>query len=237
MNNYYGSQFAQPQAQPVGFATAQVNSLLRQVYLIMTIGLTITGLTAFLFQDLAPVMLQGGLGIVLMFAPLAFVLILSFGINKLSPIAATAIFGLFAVAMGLSLTSIFWAYEIGGIATTFFVTAGTFAAMSIIGLTTKTDLTKMGSYLMMALIGIIIAGVVNWFVGSSMLSLIISVVGILVFTGLTAYDTQRIQQMGETVDGNSEMGRKLAIHGALSLYLNFINLFLLLLRFLGGNRD
>jgi FtsH-binding integral membrane protein len=138
--------------------------------------------------------------------------------------------------MGASLSYIFVAYSIGSITNVFIITAGTFAIMAVVGYTTKTDLTRFGSLLMMALIGIILAMVVNWFVGSERIDYLISIIGVLVFTGLIAYDTQKIKNIGAQVGLENETGRKLAIMGATSLYLDFINLFLFLLRLL-GRRD
>jgi hypothetical protein len=172
---------------------------------------------------------------VVMLSPLAFVLVLSFGINKLSVPAAQAVFWAFSAVMGLSLSSIFLVYTDASIAKVFFITAATFGAMSLYGYTTKRDLTNMGSFLMMGLIGLIIASVVNIFMQSSMLEFAISAVGVLIFVGLTAYDTQKIKE-GYDEAHAPEVLAKGAIMGALSLYLDFINLFLMLLR-LFGNRE
>jgi hypothetical protein len=169
-----------------------------------------------------------------MLAPLAFVLVLSFGINRLSYFTATLIFAAFAVVMGISLSSIFLVYTGTSIALTFFVTAGLFGFMAIYGLTTSKDLTKLGTYLFFGLIGIIIASVVNWFLGSSLLQFLISIGGVIIFTGLTAYDVQRIMVMSLMGDHNSEAAKKASLMGALSLYLDFINLFLFLLQLLGS---
>jgi FtsH-binding integral membrane protein len=172
---------------------------------------------------------------VVMLAPLAFVLVLSFGINKLSVGAAQATFWAFAAIMGVSLSSIFLVYTDASIAKVFFITAATFGAMSLYGYTTKRDLTQMGSFLFMGLIGLIIASLVNIFMQSSMMEFIISAVGVLIFVGLTAYDTQKIKE-GYSESHGAEMLAKGAIMGALSLYLDFINLFMMLLR-LFGNRE
>jgi len=168
-------------------------------------------------------------------APLAFVFGLSFGINKMRFATAQLVFWGFAVAMGLSLSSIFLQYTGESIARVFFITAGTFGAMSLYGYTTKRDLTGMGSFLMMGLIGIIIASIVNIFLASGPLAFAISVIGVLVFVGLTAYDTQKIKMMYFEGDGADAMGKKMLM-GALTLYLDFINLFIMLLR-LFGNRE
>jgi FtsH-binding integral membrane protein len=169
-------------------------------------------------------------------APLAFVLVLSFGINKMSVAAAQLSFWAFAAVMGLSLSSIFLQYTSTSIARVFFISAATFGAMSLYGYTTKRDLTAMGSFLFMGLIGVIIASLVNMFIGSSALTFGISILGVLVFVGLTAYDTQRIKMSYSESYGATALAKS-AIMGALSLYLDFINLFLMLLRLFGGNRS
>lgn len=240
MKNYYETQF-ETQKKGLSLSVPLVNAFLRRVFVIMGLGLAITGLTAFLFaQYLAanPAVFNqifgSGLAYVVMFAPFIFVLMLSFGINRLSATTAAVLFGLFSLVMGISLSSIFFVYTGSSIALTFFVTAGTFAGMAVYGLTTKKDLTKFGNYLFMALIGIIIASVVNIFLQSSGLEWIISIVGVLLFAGLTAYDVQRLSEMDYMENADSESVGKLAVMGALSLYLDFINLFLFLLRFLGS---
>jgi len=172
----------------------------------------------------------------IVFAPLAFVLVLSFGINKMSVAAAQLSFWAFAAVMGLSLSSIFLQYTSTSIARVFFISAATFGAMSLYGYTTKRDLTGMGSFLFMGLIGVVIASVVNMFIGSSALTFGISILGVLVFVGLTAYDTQRIKMSYSESYGATALAKS-AIMGALSLYLDFINLFLMLLRLFGGNRN
>jgi len=179
------------------------------------------------------------LGLVAMFAPLAFVLVLSFGVNRMSKTSVQALFWVFCATMGASMANIFVVYVGASVASTFAVTASMFAAVSLYGYTTKTDLTKMGSFMMMGLIGIIIAGVVNMFLGSGPLALAISVIGVVVFVGLTAYDTQRIKAdyieyaYAEGTDGAA----KRSVFDALGLYLNFINLFQLMLQFMGVRRD
>ncbi len=176
-----------------------------------------------------------GLGILSMLTPLAFVLVLSIGVNRLSRQAAQAIFWAFCIAMGASLTNIFFLYTDTSIARVFFITAGTFAAMSLWGYTTRTDLTRFGSFLIMGVFGIIIASLVNMFMGSVGLQMAISVVGVLVFTGLTAFDTQRIKMMYNQIAyyEGAEGAAKRSVLDALSLYLNFINLFMFLLQFAG----
>lgn len=179
------------------------------------------------------------LGLVAMFSPLAFVLVLSFGINRLSRPAAQALFWAFAAAMGASLSNIFLRYTGTSIAQTFFVTAGTFAAMSIWGYTTNRDLSRFGSFLMMGLIGVILASLVNMFVASSALQFAISVVGVLVFVGLTAFDTQRIKNdyvQYAYAEGPDEAAKR-SVMDSLGLYLNFINIFTLLLSLFGGRNS
>ncbi|WP_404401054.1 Bax inhibitor-1/YccA family protein [Pelagibacterium halotolerans] len=228
-----------------------------RVYNYMGIGLVVTGVIAFFANQLAiadsqataagqladgtlvtqwGALLYGSpLMWVVALSPLAFVLVLSFGINKLSFSAAQGVFWGFAAAMGLSLSSIFLVYTDASIAKVFFITAATFGTMSLYGYTTKRDLTGMGSFLMMGLIGLIIAMVVNIFLQSSMLDFAISAIGVLIFVGLTAYDTQKIKEAYVEGMGHESLG-KLALMGALRLYLDFINLFLMLLR-LFGNRE
>lgn len=216
-----------------------------KVYNYMGIGLVVTGLVAYFSNQAAvadgqltawgALLYQSPLMWVIAFAPLAFVLVLSFGINKLSVPAAQATFWGFSAIMGLSLSSIFMVYTDASIAKVFFITAGTFGAMSLYGYTTKRDLTSIGNFLIMGLIGLVIASLVNIFLQSSMLDFAISAIGVLVFVGLTAYDTQKIKESYHESYG-AEVLAKGAIMGALNLYLDFINLFLMLLR-LFGNRD
>ena len=234
-----------------------LRSYMLRVYNYMGIGLVVTGLAAWFAAaaaitdnpDAAVGQLANGqlvtqwgyllyaspLQWVVMLAPLAFVLVLSFGINKLSVPAAQATFWAFAAIMGVSLSSIFLVYTDASIAKVFFITAATFGAMSLYGYTTKRDLTSMGNFLMMGLIGLIIASIVNIFLQSSMLEFAISAIGVLVFVGLTAYDTQKIKE-GYSESYGADVLAKGAIMGALNLYLDFINLFLMLLR-LFGNRE
>jgi uncharacterized protein len=176
-----------------------------------------------------------GLGFIAIFAPLAFVLVLSFGVNRLSRQAAQGLFWAFCVAMGVSLTNIFFVYTDLSIVRVFFITAATFAAMSLYGYTTRADLTKFGSFLFMGLIGIVIASLVNMFLHSAGLAFVVSIIGVLVFTGLTAYDTQRIkwgyQQLAYY--GGPDEAAKRSVYDALALYLNFVNLFQFLLALTG----
>ncbi|MDC6465464.1 Bax inhibitor-1/YccA family protein [Pelagibacteraceae bacterium] len=172
---------------------------------------------------------------VVMLAPLGVVFYMSFGIKKMSASKAQSTFWVFAALMGASLSSIFLIYTGASITRVFFITSGTFGAMSIYGYTTKRDLTKLGSFLMMGLFGIIIASIVNMFMKSSMMYYVISILGVLIFVGLTAYDTQKIKNMYLASDTGEIMGKK-AVMGALTLYLDFINLFIMLLRLFGQRR-
>ncbi len=240
------AQFDRPTVAARAGTAAAIDEGLRtymlKVYNYMGIGLVVTGLVAYFFNQWAmssqanmELVYGSPLMWVLALAPLAFVLVLSFGINKMSSGAAQLTFWAFAAVMGLSLSSIFAVYTDASIAKVFFITAGTFGAMSLYGYTTRRDLTQFGSFLMMGLIGIIIASIVNIFLGSSALDFGISVLGVLIFVGLTAYDTQKIKESYSESHG-AEVLAKGAIMGALSLYLDFINLFMMLLR-LFGNRE
>jgi FtsH-binding integral membrane protein len=225
-----------------------------RVYNWMTSGLVLTGIVAWLIantplKDLfyhvvptpfgPPGIQPTGLGMIAIFAPLAFILVLSFGVNRLSTAGVQALFWVFCATMGASLTNIFLIYTTESIVRVFFITAATFAAMSLYGYTTKTDLSRMGSFLLMGLVGIIIASVVNFFMHSTALQFAISVIGVLVFTGLTAYDTQRIKAnyVQFAYGEGTAQAAKRAVYDALSLYLNFINLFMLLLQLMGNRRQ
>ena len=216
-------------------------ALMRKVFVWMTLALAITGLTAYGVATtptiLSLIFSSKVTFFGLIIAEFALVFAISGAINRLSLSTATMLFILYSVINGATLSSIFFAFSVATISKVFFITAGTFGAMALVGYTTKTDLTSMGKLLFMALLGIIIASVVNMFVASSGLDLILSYVGVLVFVGLTAYDTQKIKQMCQAAPDASESSQKLALIGALSLYLDFINLFLYLLRIFGNNRD
>ena len=216
-------------------------ALMRKVFVWMTLALAITGLTAYGVAT-SPALLSlifsskvTFFGLII--AEFALVFAISGAINRLSLSTATLLFILYSIVNGATMSTIFFAFSVVTIGKVFFITAGTFGAMALVGYTTKTDLTSMGKLLFMALLGIIIASVVNMFVGSSGLDLILSYVGVLVFVGLTAYDTQKIKQMCQSAPDAGESTQKLALIGALSLYLDFINLFLYLLRIFGNNRD
>ena len=214
--------------------------LMRKVYVWMTLALVLTGVTAYgvasspgvmnaLYTN--PILFWG-----LVIAEFVLVIGISAAINKLSLTTATLMFVLYSVINGATLSSVFLIYTMSSIASVFFITAGTFAVMAIIGYTTKKDLTSMGKILFMALIGIIIATIVNIFLKSSGLEMIVSYLGVLIFVGLTAYDSQKIKNMLQMAPDAGEGAQKLALLGALTLYLDFINLFIYLLRIF-GRRD
>jgi len=222
-----------------------------KVYNYMATGVLLTGIIALItfkfsaevnslgkivaYTDFGNTIFFSGWRWLVMLAPLGIVFYMSFGINKMSAARAQTVFWVFAGLMGLSLSWIFMVYTPYSITRVFFITSGTFGAMSIYGYTTKRDLTKLGSFLMMGLIGIIIASVVNWFMKSTMMYYVISILGVLIFVGLTAYDTQKIKNMYSASDSGELMGKK-AVMGALTLYLDFINLFIMLLRLFGQRR-
>lgn len=217
-----------------------------RVYNYMAIGLGITGLAAyFIFTAafdasgaptaLGMTLYASPLKWLVILAPLGMVMVLSFGINRLSVSAAQMLFWAYAAMVGVSLASLGAIYTGQSITRVFFITAASFSALSLWGYTTKRDLTSMGSFLFMGLIGIIIASLVNLFMASSALQFVISVIGVIVFAGLTAYDTQKIKEMYYEADDAATAGRK-AIMGALALYLDFINLFIMLMQLLGNRR-
>ncbi len=210
-----------------------------RVYNYMGFGLLLTALFAFLTSS-SPSLMNAIYGtplrFVIMFAPLAFILVLSFGVNKLQASTAQLIFWAFAGVNGVSLSYIFILYTGESLTRVFLITSATFLAMSLYGYTTKADLSKFGSILVMGVIGILIASLVNIFLKSSGLDFAISLFGVVIFTGLTAWDTQKIKLSYDGSYGN-EVLKKQAIFGALSLYLDFINLFLMLLRIMGNRRD
>jgi FtsH-binding integral membrane protein len=209
-----------------------------RVYNYMAGGLAVTGVVAYaaaasgFYQSIASTPLIW----VVILAPLAFVFALSFGIERMSTATAAIVFIVYAAVMGLSLGGIFLVFTGASIARVFFITAATYAAMSLYGYTTRTDLSKFGTFLFMGLIGIVIASLVNIFVRSDAVQFVVSIVGVIVFVGLTAYDTQRIKEMYLESDTEEIAGKK-AIMGALALYLDFINLFMLLLQLFGQRRQ
>ncbi len=209
----------------------------------MFLGLAITAFVAWYFAtDLSLIRLlinESGmsiLGWIVTFSPFIFVLIMGMRFMKLSAQTMAILFAVFAILMGMSLSFILLIYTAASVFKTFAITAGMFGVMALTGYTTKTDLTKFGSIMIMGLWGIILASVVNFFMHSAQIDYIISIFGVLVFTGLTAYDVQKLKRIGEGAEYGSENTRKLAIMGALTLYLDFINLFLFLLRFFGNRK-
>lgn len=235
------SQF-QPSSVSQTSYSGVVAQYMRQVYMWMAVGMVITGVVAWGVAS-SPALRAAVLGnsivmIVLIVAQFALVIGLSAAIHKMSASMATFLFALYSALTGATVSSIFLVYSLGSIASTFMVTAGTFFAMSLYGSVTKRDLTGIGNFLFMGLIGIVIAMLVNIFLKSPMMTFVISCIGVLVFTGLTAYDTQRIRAFGANAPlDDPDAVRRGAILGALTLYLDFINLFLMLLQLFGGNRD
>jgi len=215
--------------------------LMRKVYLWMTLALAITGFTAYYVASneaiLTAIITNQIVFWGLVIGELALVFGLSAAINRLSLTTATLMFVLYSVLNGVTMSFIFLAYTASSITNVFFITAGTFAVMALFGYFTKTDLTSWGKILMMALVGIIIASIVNVFTKSEGLAVILNYLGVLVFVGLTAYDSQKIKEMLQQAPDAGEGAQKVALLGALSLYLDFINLFLYLLRILGSRRD
>ena len=244
----YDNQVLRGRTDTAGLVDAGLRSYMLRVYNYMLVGLVLTGATAYLVADVPEIRAlffsynpaTGRLGMsilgwIALFAPLALVLLLSFRIQRMSLGAAQATFWSYAAIMGIGLAPVVLLYTGASIAQTFFVTAGTFGAMSLWGYTTRSNLTGFGSFLFMGLIGIIIASLVNMFLQSAMMSWVISVIGVLVFTGLTAYDTQWIKNNYIASDDAATAGKK-AVFGALKLYLDFVNLFLFILRFMGNRR-
>jgi FtsH-binding integral membrane protein len=227
----------------VSKSRTNTNTFVANVFSLMFAALIISGISAVWFATESMrsyiINYEGGLttlGWVSMIAPIGLVLLIGFGFHKYSAKFLLGVFLIYSTLTGISLSTIFSVYTTASIASTFFISALTFGVMALTGYTTKTDLTKLGSLLYMGLIGIIIASIVNFFIGSSFMHYIISIIGVLVFTGLTAYDVQKIKNIGNQVQEGSESAQKLMIMGALTLYLDFINLFLMMLR-LFGSRD
>lgn len=222
-----------------------IRAFLAKVFTYMTLALVISGGVAYWFGHDMSLMSRlisptGGmtiLGWVVMLAPLALVFIMSGMMNRLSGSMLLTVFIAYSALTGASLAFIFLVYTATSIATVFFVTAAVFGLMAVAGYTTKTDLTKLGSLLFIGLIGIIIAMVVNMFMKSDTMGYVISVISVIIFTGLTAYDMQRLKNLGGTMVSGTEIAQKMALMGALSLYLDFLNLFLALLRLFGSRRD
>ena len=227
----------------VSKSRTNTNTFVANVFSLMFAALIISGISAVWFatESMSSYIInyEGGLttlGWISMIAPIGLVLLIGFGFQKYSAKFLLGVFLIYSTLTGISLSTIFSVYTTASIASTFFISALTFGVMALTGYTTKTDLTKLGSLLYMGLIGIIIASIVNFFIGSSFMHYIISIIGVLVFTGLTAYDVQKIKNIGNQIQEGSESAQKLMIMGALTLYLDFINLFLMMLR-LFGSRD
>lgn len=234
----YNNQTTPPSFYESGAVTRQTNAVMKRVYVRMFIGLLVSAFCA-LGVASSPAALSFFFGNQLVFwgmliAMLVMAFVIPARLNKMSTGAVLSCFIVYSALMGCWLAPIFLVYKLGTIVYTLFITAGTFGAMSVYGFFTKTDLSKMGSYLMMALFGLLIAMVVNIFVASSTFDWIISIVGVLLFVGLTAWDTQQVKQLS-AMNLDPAMADKLATMGAMNLYLDFINLFLFLLRILGGN--
>ncbi len=231
-----------------GSGVTTFSGIMSRVYVWMTAALLLTAGTAY-FTASSPALLQLIFGNsasiwILLIAELGLVMSVSWGINRLSPTTATALFLLYSVVNGLTLSVIFFAYSLGTIYQAFAASALTFGGMSLVGYTTKKDFSGFGGILLMALIGLVVASIINIFWGNSVMDAIITYIGVFIFVGLTAYDTQKIKQMSAAVEAGSQMGytdaaapRRIAILGALTLYLDFINLFLYILRLFGRNRD
>jgi hypothetical protein len=235
--NIFGS--GQPTFQDAtSISSPDIASFMSTVFSWMVAGLLVTGATAYYAATSGWYLsLMQGMGFwVVMLAPFAFLLVMNFGLQKLSVTTLALCFLAFAGTMGVSLGGIFFAYSLGSLAQVFVIAAGTFAIMAIAGYTTKVDLSKFGSILFMGLLGIILASVVNWWMKSTMMEFLISAGGVLLVTGLVAYDTQRLKRIAAGVEFGQVDPLKLALLGATSLYLDFLNLFLFLLRLL-GRRD
>lgn len=226
-------------------SNSNVRSFMSNVFSWMFLALIVTSVAAWWFASdltlLRMLVTEEGkmsiLGWVVMLAPLGFVLLMSFAFNRLSYTTLIILFITYAALVGISMSFILLAYTLSSVFLTFAITAGMFGTMAVVGYTTKTDLTSFGKIMMMGLVGIIIATIVNMFMQSSMLNYIISYVGVAVFTGLTAYDVQKLKMIGQGTTYGDENTKKLSILGALTLYLDFINLFLMLLRLFGDRRN
>lgn len=229
--------------QPIQQTGAIPKTFVANVFSWMAYALGISGIIAYMFGTdmslLRYLISETGLtalGYIVMFAPVGLVILMGVGLRKMSFSVLLILFTVFSIAMGMSLSFIFVAYTLGSIFQIFLISAGMFAAMALLGYTTKTDLTKLGSLLMMALFGLIIASIINWFVGSQSFSLVISFISVIVFTGLTAYDVQKVKELGMQVDNGTETAAKLSIMAAMNIYLDFINIFLALLNLFGDRK-
>lgn len=232
--------FEQSKAIPASYSSETTRKFLLNVYNWMAMGLAVTGVIAYGVagsQFSLAIASNPFLYFGLFIAQLAIVFGLSAAINRIPSGAAIGLFFLYSALTGLTFSVLFLVFTGASIASTFLICAGMFASVSVFGYVTKADLSKFGTYLFMALIGLMIAMVVNLFLNSPTMTWIISIVGVLLFTGLTAYDTQRIKKMSQVTDFESEEGKKVAVLGALTLYLDFINMFIFLLNILGGRRE
>ena len=216
---------------------AGLRSYMLSIYNYMASGVLLTGIVALLFAQsgMAAQVFVTPLRWLIVLAPLGFVMVLSFGINRLSTTAAQGLFWAFAVAMGLSMSSLFLAYTGSSIAITFFATAAAFASLSLWGYTTKKDLSRFGTFLIMGVVGLLIASLLNMFFQSPAMAMVISAIGVLLFAGLTAHDTQKIKSLYFHVAG-ADFAGKAVVMGALTLYLDFVNMFTFLLQFMGDRR-
>ena len=215
-----------------------LQSIMRQVYTWMVLGMLITAGVAYVTANTSLITLAANpiLLLIAVVAEFGVVLVISRGLSRLSSGVATALFIVYAALNGFTLSIVLLAFSIGSVFLAFVATAALFGVMSVIGYTTRVDLSKMGTYLMMAVIGLIIAMVINLFVNSSLMDMLVSIAGVLIFTALTAYDTQRIGRMAAEMNLTGEAGAKFGILGALKLYLDFINMFLFMLRLTGRRR-
>jgi FtsH-binding integral membrane protein len=241
MANWQDPQVTGVSPATVGVPTvardAGLRSYMLKVYNYMASGVLLTGIVAMLFAEsgYAAQVMATPLRWLIVLAPLAFVMVMSFGMNRLSTPTLQILFWAFATAMGLSMSTIFLVYTGTSIAQTFFAVAAGFAGLSLFGYTTKKDLSGWGTFLIMGVVGLLVAMVINMFLQSPAMMLAISAIGVLLFAGLTAYDTQRIKSLYAQVAGTDMMG-KVVIMGALNLYLDFINMFMFLLSFMGDRR-
>jgi uncharacterized protein len=242
------NMFGQTNEVQTGYSQDETATILKsfmaRVFMWMTIALAITAFVAYFFAKSTALMgmlysAEGGmtiLGWIVMFAPVGFVLLMSFGFQKLSAPVMIILFIIYSLLMGMSLSFIFMTYTTGSIYLMFLIAAGIFAGMSILGYTTKIDLTRFGSIMLIGLVGVVIASVVNMFLRSSALDFIISIVGVLIFIGLTAYNVQNLKRIGSGINMGDSSATKQAVMGALTLYLSFINIFLFLLRLFGKSK-
>jgi FtsH-binding integral membrane protein len=241
--NFMNRQYQQEPTQSFDGSGVMAKNFISNVFSWMGIAMAITAVTAYFFANDASLMgllvTETGVsmfGYIVMFAPFGLVLLMGMRFAKMSYGSLVAVFGIYAVLMGMSLSFILLIYTAASVFQTFLTTSLMFVVMAVVGYTTKTDLTKFGSILMMALIGLIIASVINMFMHSGTMDYIISFVGVLIFTGLIAYDVQKLKRIGSGIMYQNQDANKLAVMGALSLYLDFINLFLFLLRFMGDRK-